>query len=163
MPPWVEILLGVLAAAATLVGVWLGVQEWRRKKAEANRHRDAELSRLISATAEVRERVGILDVWIWEKRMFTRKQGILEALEHLCHYCKENDEPLRRLLGADSPPYKSLRSYFGASLKNQGRHDLPGGSGDWIGIDNTHMGLTLDRLFMEIRTTLEQIRNGNRR
>jgi hypothetical protein len=117
------------------------------------------LALLLHEIEEIERQVSFLDVWIWEKQVFTRKQVILDALKGIREFWKRNDERLRGILGADSVAYRVLCGVYDIALQNEHNQPPPDGSGEWRGVTQSNLqGYRIAQAFQYAREELQRKR-----
>jgi hypothetical protein len=155
----VEFLNTIIAVFALCVSIWgtrYSLRVARQALSNANLDEKKELSRLLWETTELKKSIGLLDEWIWEKRVFTRKQRILDALLEIKGYWKRNDAMLEHFLGENAQTYQALRGLYDVALQNEDNQPPGNGSGEWKGVtEETLLGFKVEQL---LNSTAEQLK-----
>ncbi len=156
----------LIVAAIAIYGAVLSTYTFRQNKQRdlrdqerAEREESAELTRVLLETTEMKKRLEFLDVWIWEKRVFTRKQEIMNALTAIKDFWGKNDATLRRFLGVDAKTYKALCGLYDVALQNLDNQPPPNGQGEWRGITNGNLlGYKVEQIFYYAEMELQKKR-----
>jgi len=115
--------------------------------------------RLLYETKEIGGRIGVLDYWIWDIKIFTRKPKILESLKLIKHYWRDYGTQLRRFLSEEAQTYKAIKGYYEIALLNENNCPPPDGKGKWVGISQVNtQGLKVEQLFVNIASDLYSYR-----
>lgn len=159
---WYHLIVAVIAGYGAILSTYTFAQNRRRERRDqekAERDECAELTQVLLETCEMKQKVAFLDEWMFEKRVFTQKQSILEALTAIRDYWKKYDASLRRHLGSSTRTYKALSGLFEVAQQNSNNQPPPNGQGVWIGVTREKfLGYTVGQLFQDAETELKKKR-----
>jgi hypothetical protein len=161
---WDKILTAIIATYAAVLSTYTFLREIRRDRREEeklNRDENTKLTRVLLETGETAKKVEFLDEWIFSKKIFSRKQAILNALIDISNYWKTNADDLSHFLATNSQTYKALSGLFDVAQQNLKNEPPPSGLGAWRGITQENLfGLTVQQIFSQAESELKRRRSS---
>lgn len=153
---FVNTIIAIFALGVSIWGTRYSLRVAREALSSANLNEKKEISRLVWETYELKKATGLLDEWIWEKRVFTRKPRILNALFAIKEYWKRNDAMLAHFLGESEQVYLGLHALYDLALQNEDNLPPENGSGEWKGVPHDSLnGFKVEQL---LNSTADQLK-----